>query len=160
MERVGEPISLVFTFFEKCQGFKKWRKRTTASPSNKHLGIYKSFINAIRFNIYTQNETINQIQIQHTLMTLAIQHCHKYNGWKKVHNFMLEKMLGVPLLNKLPVIHIYDADWSLIQEFYIAHKLSNIASREKTVTAKQAGGQQPGNLQLNLLPTEYYNTKS
>jgi hypothetical protein len=89
------------------------------------------------------------LQIQHTLMSLAIQHCHTYQRWTVVHNFMLEKIPGIPLLNKLRVIHIYEADWSLIQRFYVAHKLSNIASNEKTVTMEQAGGR-PGRSSIEL----------
>jgi hypothetical protein len=147
-----------------CQGFRKWREQTTTSPSNKHLGIYKSLLNAMKYNIYTKHETIHQLQygshintptaetalqIQHSLMTLAIQHCHTYHRWKIVHNFMLEKIPGVPLLHKLRVIHIYEADWSLIQRYYVAHKLSNIASTEKTVTTEQAGGR-PGRSSIEL----------
>jgi hypothetical protein len=164
MTKVRDPISLTFTFNDMCQGFRKWREQTTTSPSNKHLGIYKSLLNAMKYQLYTQNETINQLQygslinppiaelalqIQHSLMTMAIQQCHTYQRWTIVHNFMLEKIHGIPLLNNLRVIHIYKADWSLIQRFYVAHKISNIASKEKTVTTEQAGGR-PGRSSIEL----------
>jgi hypothetical protein len=111
MTKKREPVSLIFTFQDMCTGLRKWREQTTISPSNKHLGIYKSLLNAIKYNIYTTNETDNQIlysskinipttelalQIQHTLMTLAIQHCHTFNRWKILDNFMLEKIPGIP----------------------------------------------------------------
>jgi hypothetical protein len=50
---------------------------------------------------------------------------------------------------KLRVIHIYEADWSLIQRFYVAHKLSNIAAKEKAVSPEQASGR-PGRSSIEL----------
>jgi hypothetical protein len=82
-------------------------------------------------------------------MSLAIQHCHTYTRWLIVHNFLLEKIPGYPLLEKLRVIHIYEADWSLIHKFYIAYKLNHIAAQDKTVPIKQAGGR-PGRSSIEL----------
>jgi hypothetical protein len=76
-------------------------------------------------------------------MQLAIRHCHTFERWKVVHNFLLEKIPGYPLLEKLRVIHIYEADWSLIQKFYIANTLNKTVSKERTVPIEQAGGR-PG----------------
>jgi hypothetical protein len=112
----------------------------------KHLGIYKSLVNARKYNILTDKERLNNvsftgtvlpvalqcIQIQYFLMKLAVIHCHTFNRWKIVHNFLLEKIPGYPLLEKLRVIHIYEAD-------YIAYKLNTIAAKEKTTPAEQAG---------------------
>jgi hypothetical protein len=53
-------------------------------------------------------------------MIIAIRECHTYKRWQVVHNFLSEKLPGLPLINKLRVIHIYEADWSLIQRFYVA----------------------------------------
>jgi hypothetical protein len=99
------------TFEDMCNGFSKWREQTTTSPSNKHLGIYKSLLNAVKFKIYTTKETNNAIEysnqiyqhqitpintipiaettlkIQFYLMTLAVKHCHTYKRWQIVHKF-------------------------------------------------------------------------
>jgi hypothetical protein len=61
MQRVRDPIPLNMSFNDMCQGFSKWREQTTTSPSNKHLGIYKSLLNAKKFQLHTNQETINQI---------------------------------------------------------------------------------------------------
>jgi hypothetical protein len=42
-----EPIEIQFTFEDMCNGFMKWRERTTTSPSGKHLGIYRTLIQTI-----------------------------------------------------------------------------------------------------------------
>jgi hypothetical protein len=82
-------------------------------------------------------------------MKLAVKHCHTYKRWQIVHNFLIERIPGLPLINKLRVIHIYEADWSLIQRFYVAHKLTSTATREETTTTKQAGGR-PGRSSIEL----------
>jgi hypothetical protein len=56
---------------------------------------------------------------------------------------------GYPIINKLRVIHIYEADWSLIQRFYVAYKLSKRASESVTVTNEQAGAR-PGRSAIEL----------
>jgi hypothetical protein len=142
-----------------CTGFAKWRESTTTSPSGKHLGIYKSLINARRFIIRTDKEKLQDtetsktnttmsladqfLHIQFLLIMLAIKQCHRYERWKVVHNFLLEKIPGLPWIDKLRIIHIYEPGWSIIHKYYITHKLNNIASKEKTIPIEQAGGR-PG----------------
>jgi hypothetical protein len=121
-----KPKDIPFTFKDMCKGFSKWREKTTTSPSGKHLGIYKSLIKILypQIDSPTEENTTHQriaydcLQIQHLLMQLAIHHCHTFTRWKTVHNFLLEKTPGMPLINKLRVIHIYEADWSMIQKFF------------------------------------------
>jgi hypothetical protein len=158
MVRVRDTIPLDMSFEDMCNGLQKWRESTTTSPSGKHLGIYKSLVKARQYNIYTLKEqhkhtydnkqnynninkpplAIQCLKIQYLLMTLAVQHCHTYHRWTVVHNFLLEKIPGYPLLDKLRVIHIYEADWSLIQKNYASYKLNHIASKEKTIPIEQA----------------------
>jgi hypothetical protein len=66
-----------------------------------------------------------------------------------VHNFLIKKTPGIPLINKLRVIHIYEADWNLIQRFYVAYTLTAIATKEETTTSEQAGGR-PGRSSIEL----------
>jgi hypothetical protein len=155
IQQVREPMNINMSFQDMKTGFNKWREQTTTSPSNKHLGIYKALLSAVKNNIYTpteqENETVyntnkqptptaeTALLIQYQLMIIAIRECHTYKRWQVVHNFLIEKLPGLPLINKLRVIHIYEADWSLIQRFYVAYKLSKKASDENTVTTEQAG---------------------
>lgn len=157
LKRVRDPITLEFTYNDMCNGFAKWREKTTTSPSVKHLGIYRALISADRYLTPTQAahpndspSTANKcLHIQHLLMTLAIQHCHTYQRWTIVHDFLLEKIPGVPRLDKLRVIHLYEADWSLIQKFFVAYKLNKLASTQNTIPIDQAGGR-PGRSAIEL----------
>jgi hypothetical protein len=159
LKRVREPISLEFSYHDMCKGFSKWREKTTTSPCNKHLGIYQSLIAADKYLSNSQNEnkpksskifTPNKcLQIQHLLMTLAVKHCHTYRRWETVHNFLIEKIPGIPRIDKLRVIHLYEADWSLLQKSFVAYKLNNLASKQRTIPIEQAGGR-PGRSAIEL----------
>jgi hypothetical protein len=39
LRRVRPPLAHQMTIEDMMSGFSKWRKSTTTSPSNKHLGI-------------------------------------------------------------------------------------------------------------------------
>jgi hypothetical protein len=164
LRKSRNTIPLDMTINDMCTGFTKWRENTTTSPSGKHLGIYKALSNARRFNILTTTEQEKKmtyesttdvpiaqqcLQIQLLLMRTAIEKCHTFERWKIVHNFLLEKIPGLPLIEKLRVIHIYEADWSLIHKYYVAHKLNHIAAKEQTSPIEQAGGR-PGRSAIEL----------
>jgi hypothetical protein len=138
LQKTRQPIPLNMSFEEMCNGFDRWRENTDTSPSGKQLEIYKALLNAKKNEIVTTNEQKHNIsynnsmdskalpiaeqclQIRFLLITLAIKHCHTYHRWTTVHNWFLEKLQGMPLINKLPAIHIYEADWSIINKYYIA----------------------------------------
>jgi hypothetical protein len=67
MQRVRDPIPLNMSFDDMRHGFSKWREQTTTSPSNKHLGIYKSLLNAINTNYI-------QIRKQSTKLSTSATH--------------------------------------------------------------------------------------
>jgi hypothetical protein len=77
------------------------------------------------------------------LINLAVAHCHTYERWKTAHNFFLEKIPGNPLVEKLRVIHIYEADWNIILKYYLTHKVLQTANYQQTLAPEQAGGR-PG----------------
>lgn len=82
-------------------------------------------------------------------MTLSIQQCHTFRRWQIVHNFLLEKSPGFPLITKLRVIHIYEADWSLIQKYFVSYKINKIASNQGNVPIDQAGSR-PGRSDIEM----------
>jgi hypothetical protein len=71
------------------------------------------------------------LTIQHLLINLAIQHTHTFTPWQTVHNFFIEKIPGKPLIDKLRVIHIYEADWNIILKYFVAHTRSSNPDREQ-----------------------------
>jgi hypothetical protein len=99
-KKVREPLSLTFTLTDICNSSSKWREKTTTSPSNKHLGIYRALIIANKLFSDNNADNVNSscppvafrcLQIKIHLMTLAIHHCHTYKRWSVVHNFLQKK---------------------------------------------------------------------
>ena len=146
-----------YPFHEMISGFGHWREQTTTSPSGKHLGIYKSLVVAHNFNIMADNEkeSMNKLvlgehtptlmatkllQIQCNIMNIAIQRTHPLQRWKLVHNFFIEKIPGKPLISKLRVIHIFEADYNLILKYFISKKTLRHAIHHNAVATEQAGG--------------------
>jgi hypothetical protein len=160
IQRKREPQPSHMPKESMIDGFNKWRESTTTSPSGKHLGIYRTLTRA--YNNYYANTTTNDregetnndskkyqqtaeiaLTIQHQLINLAIKHTYTYRRWGNIHNFFIEKQPGNPLLNKLRVIHIYEADWNLLLKYFIAYKVHGAACQAGTVQPEQTGGR-PG----------------
>jgi hypothetical protein len=60
-----------------------------------------------------------------------------------VRNFVIEKIPGYPILNKLRVIHLFEADWNLILKYFTGRQVLYAAVNNKTTTQEHAGGR-PG----------------
>jgi hypothetical protein len=145
-KRSRPALSSTFQESDIMAGFLKWRESTTTSPSGKHLGIYSSITRAVQDNIQcsqdnNQSKSIaNKLfSIQTHLLNLAIREEHSYNRWHTVHNFVIEKILGYPILNKLLVIHLFESDWNLILKYFTGRQVLYAAVNNKTTTQEQAG---------------------
>jgi hypothetical protein len=150
-KRIRQPISFNFTFKDMCSGFGKWREQTTTSPSGKHLGIYTALVAARKYSITTTSESTTS---QYDTLDNTASKCQNFNTSSshspystvtRTHDGKLsttssKKIPGVPKLDKLRVIHLYEPDWSIIQNFYVSHKLTTIACNQQIVPIKQAGG--------------------
>ncbi len=166
LKQQRQTIPTTFTIDQMANGFHKWRESTSTSPSGKHLGIYRTLTkyylyppkpharrNGTSIDSQTEEKYQESLQhhqtaklaltIQHLLITEAIKRTHTLQRWKTIHNFFLEKLPGQPLIEKLRVIHLYEADWNIILKFFIAYQLNFIACKERTVAPEQAGGR-PG----------------
>jgi hypothetical protein len=65
MRRARDTIKIQLTYNNMIKGLSKWRKQTTTSPSNKHLGLYKSLINATKYNIIKTILELEYITFNH-----------------------------------------------------------------------------------------------
>jgi hypothetical protein len=95
-----------------CRGLRRWRENTSTSPSGYHLGLRRIATYPAES---AENEEIRQniIQAQTDIMNIPIQQGYSPSRWQTVINAMLEKIPGKPLLHKLRVIHILEADYNL-----------------------------------------------
>ena len=87
--------------------FKCWRESTTTSPSGRHLGLYK-----IVFNPSNDDPIPTIANDIATLTNTLVQNGISLPRWRRVINMMIHKLDGSYLLNKLRVIHIFEADYN------------------------------------------------
>jgi hypothetical protein len=165
LKQVRKQLPDFIPFEAMVEGFHKWREKTTTSPSGKHLGIYRTLTKTYKGQYEKKdkkNETTESketttklkttskeiLTIQQLLMNTAIKHCVTLERWETIHNLFIEKQPGNPLLEKLRVIHIYEADWNLLSKYFISHKLHGKACKQKTIRPEQSGGR-PGRSAAN-----------
>ena len=100
--------------------FKVWRETTSTSPSGRHLGHYKALVATIdrslreeeRESYKRRQEEIAECYIG--LINYAIKHRYSLKRWKTIVNMMIYKEHGNVKIHRLRVIHLYEADLSLL----------------------------------------------
>ena len=79
---------------------KVWREGTTTSPSERHLGHYKSLLTVIDKSLeYDERTELKEIQERIAgcyvaILNYAIRHNYSYKRWKQILNFMIYKEQG------------------------------------------------------------------
>jgi len=128
---------------DMMQGFRKWKERTTTSPSRRHLGIYKALLKD-NTKTKTKNEQINKthptmqpphatgtessqppewngsdiVQLIHKLLVMAVRHCHTFQQWQIIWNLFIEKDIGNPQTDWLQMLHIIEANYNLLLKWF------------------------------------------
>ena len=114
--------------------FKRWRETTTTSPSGRHLGLYKA--------IFAETNNPNIQNIQQDITTISntlLQHGMGLDRWRKVINMMIHKLEGSFLLNKLRVIHLFEADYNGIIGILFNRKVLYRAEQHQLLNNNQWG---------------------
>ena len=102
------------------QRYRMWKETTSTSPSNRHLGHYHSILKSPPID--PESEEAEKFQddkqqiwdIHYGLHQYAINHAYCFTRWQNVVNTMIEKDPGDPRIHRLRVIHLYEADYSLL----------------------------------------------
>lgn len=124
---------------------KKWRKTTSTSPSGRHLGHYKVLVSTIDRSL--QEDVVKDLQsIQRDIKICyigLINYCVKYRYslqcWKIIVNMMIYKEPGNVKIHRLRVIHLYEADQSLLWRIKWGERM-RAAVNEITLHPGQYGG--------------------
>jgi hypothetical protein len=112
------------TFDEFKIGLQKWNEKTTTSPSGRHLGHYKLLLNLNVFDSELQRENLSDsiLKVYYNIVMTAIKLGQPVDRWKNITTCMIEKVPGVSRLDKLRVIHIFEADYNLILKIMWSRK--------------------------------------
>jgi endonuclease/exonuclease/phosphatase family metal-dependent hydrolase len=116
------PAAITFDDFIK--GFLKWKESTSTSPSGRHLGIYKTLV-TVYLNSSGEFDAVDDgsqatkykaegiLGLIYGLATTAARLGFYLQRWTKVINVMIYKEPGNFNLDKLRVIHLFEADFNL-----------------------------------------------
>jgi hypothetical protein len=116
-------------FSDFISGLLHWRESTSTSPSSRHLGLYKALATAFcnssdEFSDSsdaedpedppTQEKAAQILHLIHGLATIAATRGFYLHRWIQVINVMIYKKTGVIELDKLRVIHLFEADFNML----------------------------------------------
>ena len=99
-----------------------WRETTTTSPSGRHLGHYKAlFIKPLPDSepelpgqpTFQDKQTFIRRSIL-AIINFCLRTGHSLHRWQTIVNTMIFKETGNYKINRLRVIHIYEADFNLL----------------------------------------------
>jgi hypothetical protein len=109
-------ISDEISYEEFRNALNVWNEKTTTSPSGRHLGHYKLLL---KLQVLDEdNEQINYSEIilktYYNIVMISLRLGVPLKRWGEITTCMIEKIPGVSRINKLRVIHIFEADYNLI----------------------------------------------
>ena len=157
----SKTISINISFEEFNTGFRKWREATSTSPSGRHLGHYKALLRAEWSDAKDANSPQIITNIKNPLgneIFLSLYHIaiatlragETLDRWRQVQSSMLEKDPGKPFINRLRVIHLYEADYNMLLKLLWSRKLTWRAHLDGTLHEAQAGSR-PGKRAIDLV---------
>ncbi len=108
------PIPIEITLEEYTRGIEKWKESTSTSPSGRHLGIYKALL-SLGTVTAGMCDMLNVVHWAGLWAGLAPKR------WTNPVSVLLEKDIGQPNINRLQVIHLFEADYNLVLKIMWAH---------------------------------------
>jgi hypothetical protein len=142
-QKLAEPdsIAIRITVEDLRAGFKAWRETTSTSPSGRHLGYYRS---KMAFEPLPDDDNTPRVsdrifRVLADLADFAIRTGFIFTRWTNIVNAMLEKIPGHPLLAKVRVIHLLEADLNLSLGILWSRRLMAQGERLKAFGEEQWG---------------------
>lgn len=99
----SDLINTTISEDEVKRGFQGWRETTTTSPSGRHLGHYKALVTDPML-----------LQCLTKFLNIALYHGISLPRWSHATNVLLEKDPGEPKINRLRIIHLFEADFNFL----------------------------------------------
>ena len=109
--------------------FQHTKESTASSPSGIHIGHYK-----IATFIPTLAKCIT------TMTSLPFEYAFSPMRWKQSIHFMIEKLPGIPKINKLRIIQLIEADLNAYLKIKIGKQLMTIGENNYTLGDQMHGG--------------------
>ena len=137
--REGSPISTKVEEADIKRGFGRWKEATSTSPSGRHLGHYRAII---------QDEML--LRCLTKFLDIVVRRGISISRWQHAINVMLEKDAGCPRINRLRIIHLFEADFNFVLKLLWGHRLVRRAHDYKMINSGQYGSV-PGKTAIELV---------
>ena len=135
-EQLGNisPIKSEVSVDEYKTVIKKWKEKTSTSLSGRHLSLYKSIV------------ALDTVQADMCTMLNVVIRCGLVpRQWCTAIGVLLEKDPGRPSINRLRVIHLFEADYNLFLKIFWARRLVHRGEGHQQFGEDQRGSQ-PGRM--------------
>jgi hypothetical protein len=122
------------------------------SPSRRHLGHYKVLLTENKRQDHPEEEDHGHeiMQVYYEIATAAINQGISLNRWQQSITSMIKKVPGSPKINKLRVIHLYEADYNLFLKILWARRLVWHMHDNDKINDGQAGSR-PGRNAIDVV---------
>ena len=151
------PLSPHIAVEDMTTGFRKWKGSKTTSPSHRHLGHYKCFLESDRNDAKPEHIAFDNAILQtiNTILNATIASGVPLIRWITSLVVMIEKISAVPRINKVRVFNIYEAYYNLMLKYFWLNQAIKYAVKNKTTDEKQWGGVPGGSVHLVTLINDF-----
>jgi hypothetical protein len=104
----------------------------------RHLGHYRAII---------QDDTL--LRCLTKFLDIVVQRGISLSRWQQAINVMIEKDAGRPRINRLRIIHLFEADFNFVLKLLWGHRLVRHANDLKLINSGQYGSV-PGKTAMEL----------
>ena len=122
------PFRTAITEEEVINCFKSWKGATSTSPSGRHLGHYKAIIG---------HPVLRRCFVQ--FMNIVIDRGIAIPRWSHATNVMIEKDSGKPRINRLRIVHLFEAGLNFFLKIQWGHRLVRHAIKLNLLHDSQHG---------------------
>jgi hypothetical protein len=123
-----------------------WNKHTSTSPSGCHLGHYKLLMSVFQDKFLAKPvlkaKTEEILQLIVSMLNLASTKGFSLDCWKTVVKVVIYKKLGVYLIGRLRVIHLFEANYIFVIGLILGQRALYSGVEQKTIHPSQWA--QPG----------------
>lgn len=143
-ENLGEPQVGIdeSIHMNMLQGLHRWRESTSTSPSGRHLGHYKALLRFHKVESSKgnrENKGQRILKIITTVARKAFEFGISLKRWECAISCVIPKTQGCPRIDKLRIIHLFEADFNLLLKLMWGKKLIKHVEQKRLLTNASFG---------------------
>lgn len=141
----GDKVPIDITTDDFIDAWSKFRESTASSPSGRHYGHYKTAAFAATVSPFDADSKANplyypDLAVLHArICSLPLQYGFSLPRWQNSINAMLEKSSGSRRVEKLRIIHLFEADFNFVLKLIWGRRLMRFAESHDLLGEDQHG---------------------